>query len=46
MMNKLNDNSCKLVDSKGNKTTRDLVTFVEFRKFCNNGILLARRVLD
>jgi hypothetical protein len=35
-----------MVDSKGRKTTRDLVQFVEFRKFKNNGVELARKVLD
>lgn len=45
-MEKLNDNDLKLVDSKGRKTTRDLVTFVEFRKFRNNGVELAEKVLE
>ena len=35
-----------MVDSKGRKTFRDLVQFVEFRKFRNNGVELAREVLE
>lgn len=40
-----NDNEMKLVDSRGVKTTRDLVQFVEFNKFKNNSIQLAKQVL-
>lgn len=38
LMHKLDDDDCQLFDSKGRKTTRDLVQFVEFRNFKNNGI--------
>lgn len=38
LMEKLNDNELKLVDSRGVKTTRDLVQFVEFNKFKNDSI--------
>ena len=34
-MNQLDDDDCQLVDSKGRKTTRDLVQFVQFKKFKN-----------
>lgn len=44
-MNELDDDNCEMVDSKGNHTTRDLVQFVEFAKFSNNGSLLAKEVL-
>ncbi len=35
-----------MMDKQGNKTERDLVQFVEFEKFKNNGIALAREVLE
>lgn len=35
-----------MVDSKGNHTERDLVQFVEFSKFSNNGQELAKEVLE
>lgn len=38
IMNQLDDDDCNLVDSKGRKTSRDLVQFVEFRQFKNNGV--------
>ena len=38
IMDELDDDDCQLVDSKGNRTTRDLVQFVEFRKFKNSGM--------
>lgn len=38
IMDELDDDDCNLVDSHGKKTTRDLVQFVEFKKFKNNGI--------
>jgi hypothetical protein len=41
-MHELDDDDCLMVDSKGNRTTRDLVQFVEFNKFKNNGVELAR----
>ena len=34
-----------MVDSNGNRTERDLVQFVEFKKFKRNGVELAREVL-
>jgi hypothetical protein len=34
-----------MVDSKGNRTERDLVQFVEFTNFKNNGVALAKEVL-
>lgn len=45
-MEELDDDDNKMIDSKGNKSTRDLVQFVEFKKFKNNGIALAREVLE
>lgn len=42
IMHQLDDDDCNLVDSNGRKTTRDLVQFVEFMKFKNNSIDLAR----
>lgn len=42
LMKELDDDDCQLVDSKGQKTERDLVQFVEFSKFKNNGVVLAR----
>jgi len=44
-MHKLDDDDCDLVDSHGKRTERDLVQFVEFKKFKNNGVELAREVL-
>lgn len=41
-MKELDDDDGKMVDSKGNKTERDLVQFVEFRKFKKNGMELAQ----
>lgn len=38
IMNQLDDDDCNLVDSKGRKTSRDLVQFVEFKQFKNNGV--------
>lgn len=42
IMDELDDDDCQLVDSHGNRTTRDLVQFVEFSKFKNNGVDLAK----
>lgn len=42
LMKELDDDDCQLVDSKGQRTERDLVQFVEFSKFKNNGVLLAK----
>ena len=38
IMKDLDDDDCRLVDSHGQKTKRDLVQFVEFSKFKNNGV--------
>ena len=46
IMEELDDDDCQLRDSQGRKTTRDLVQFVEFKKFRNNGVELAREVLE
>jgi hypothetical protein len=45
IMRDLDDDNCEMVDSKGNHTQRDLVQFVEFSKFSNNGVALAKEVL-
>ena len=45
VMHELDDDDCQMVDSRGNRTERDLVQFVEFKKFKNNGVELAREVL-
>lgn len=44
-MHELDDDNCEMIDSKGRKTERDLVQFVEFSKFSNNGVALAEEVL-
>ena len=46
IMEEIDDDGCNLVDSHGRKTTRDLVQFVEFRKFKNSGVELAKEVLE
>lgn len=46
IMKQLDDDDCRMIDSKGNKTQRDLVQFVEFSKFQNNSVNLARQVLE
>lgn len=46
IMRQLDDDECQLVDSRGRKTTRDLVQFVEFRNLKNNSVELAREVLE
>jgi hypothetical protein len=46
IMNEIDDDDCQMVDSRGRKTTRDLVQFVEFRNFRNNGVELAKEVLE
>jgi len=38
IMHELDDDDCQLVDSNGKHTERDLVQFVEFKKFQNNGV--------
>ena len=44
-MHELDDDNCEMTDSKGNRTQRDLVQFVEFSKFKNDGVTLAQEVL-
>lgn len=46
IMHELDDDNCQMTDSRGNRTQRDLVQFVEFAKFSNNGIALAKEVLE
>jgi hypothetical protein len=46
IMHEIDDDDCIMQDSKGRKNIRDLVQFVEFRNFKNNGVELAREVLD
>ena len=46
IMHQLDDDNMQMVDSKGQKTERDLVQFVEFQKFSNNGVALAKQVLE
>ena len=46
IMHELDDDDCQMVDKQGNKTERDLVQFVEFAKHNNNGVELAREVLE
>ena len=41
-MQELDDDDCRLVDSNGKHTERDLVQFVEFKKFQNNSVELAK----
>ena len=45
-MNVLDADDEPLMDSKGRKTDRDLVQFVPFEKFSNNGEQLAQSVLE
>jgi hypothetical protein len=45
-MHELDDDDCQMTDRNGNKTQRDLVQFVEFSKHNNNGVELAREVLE
>lgn len=45
-MHELDDDNMEMVDSRGQRTERDLVQFVEFEKFSNNGVSLAREVLE
>ena len=40
-MQELDDNDMQMTDKQGNKTIRDLVQFVEFQRFNNNGAELA-----
>ena len=45
-MKQLDDDDCKMIDDKGNKTQRDLVQFVQFKSVSNNSVELARDVLE
>lgn len=45
-MHELDDDDCQMTDFQGNKTQRDLVQFVEFAQHNNNGVELARQVLQ
>lgn len=45
-MHQLDDDDCQMVDSRGRRTTRDLVQFVEFKNLKNNSVELAREVLE
>jgi hypothetical protein len=45
-MHELDDDDCQMTDKNGNRTQRDLVQFVEFSKHNNNGVELAREVLE
>lgn len=45
-MHELDDDDCQMTDYQGNKTQRDLVQFVEFAQHNNNGVELARQVLE
>lgn len=44
-MHELDDDDCQMTDKDGNKTERDLVQFVQFSQYNNNGVELAREVL-
>lgn len=46
LMHRLDDDDCLMTDLNGNKTQRDLVQFVEFSEFKDNGVELARQVLE
>ena len=46
LMHRLDDDDCLMTDLNGNKTQRDLVQFVEFSEFKDNGVELARQVLQ
>ena len=45
LMHRLDDDDCLMTDLNGNRTQRDLVQFVEFSEFKDNGVELARQVL-
>ena len=46
LMHRLDDDDCLMTDLNGNRTQRDLVQFVEFSEFKDNGVELARQVLE
>ena len=45
IMHELDDDDCQMRDKDGNPTQRDLVQFVEFQKYNNDGVELATQVL-
>ena len=45
-MRELDDDNMEMRDENGNPSLRDLVQFVEFAKHNNNGVELAREVLE
>lgn len=45
-MHELDDDDCQMTDAQGNRTLRDLVQFVEFTSHHNNGVELAKEVLE
>lgn len=44
-MNNLDDDQMQMTDKEGNRTKRDLVQFVQFQKYKNDGKALSREVL-
>lgn len=45
-MHELDDDNCQMTDKQGNPSERDLVQFVEFSQHNNNGVDLAKEVLE
>jgi hypothetical protein len=45
-MNELDDDDMQMTDKNGKKTERDLVQFVPFRDYNNDGVALAKQVLE
>ena len=45
LMEQLDDDDMQMVDRNGRKTERDLVQFVPFREYNNDGVALAKHVL-
>lgn len=45
IMERIDDDEMRMTSSTGVKTERDLVQFVPFRNFLNNGVELAKEVL-
>lgn len=44
-MERLDDDAMTMTSSTGVRTERDLVQFVPFRNFSNDGVMLAKEVL-
>ena len=42
LLEELDDDDMQMVDNNGKRTERDLVQFVPFRKFNNDGVSLAK----